>query len=189
MWQWIEVPSLLLLDVIMEKLRSSPEAGGGGLFSTFGEERLIFPSKDASFRSCIDVVGSNAWHLTMLIISSSLAKSSFSRVLEVTHVNCNPFPTCYFHKTRSFVLPVWLLWRHFNFIWHDLLKWERCALEQLAADCLFWVCFTTLFRAKILFQLPKMASIMFLRNQIFLIEFGKKIITKGKTSGLLLLSF
>jgi len=44
----------------MEKLRSSPEAGGGCLFSAFGEERLIFPSKSASLRSCINEVHSNA---------------------------------------------------------------------------------------------------------------------------------
>lgn len=71
-----KVLSLLLPDVIMEKLSSSPEAGGC-LFSALWEERLIFPSKNPSPRSRINEVLSNAWHFTMLIISSWLARRYF----------------------------------------------------------------------------------------------------------------
>lgn len=136
MWQWIKVYSLLLPDVIMEKLRVSPEDRGGCLFSALGEERLIFPSKNASLRSCINEVQSNAWHLTMLIISSWLAKSSFSSVLEITHLKCNPFPTCYFHKAQGFVLPVWRLRRHLNLVWHDTLKSEKGCIETTSSRLL-----------------------------------------------------
>lgn len=107
-------------------------------FQCFWRGKANFPSKNPSLKSCINEIHSNAWHLTMLIISSRLTRNSlFQCPKEITHMNCNPFSTWYFHKTWGFVLSVWLLWRHFNFIWHDFLKWMKWAQKQLAADCLF----------------------------------------------------